>query len=115
MKEELSVEIRPENGIACFILKGYVNIETAEYLSDNIMLASAEIKSHKFIFDVTELEYVSSAGIRIFMELYDKNKLKGGKICFVNMKPEIRRVFELVGFMEYFTEEPSMADALKNI
>lgn len=113
MNEDLRINSRIEKGIACFTLNGFINIETSDYLEDMILQISADNNCIKYIFDATGLEYVSSAGIRVFMDLYDKNKVSGGKIMFVNMKPEIKRVFELVGFMKYFIEAGSVEEAMK--
>ncbi|MGA2141195.1 MAG: STAS domain-containing protein [Brevinematales bacterium] len=115
MQEELKMNGWQENGAACFSLVGYVNIETADSLLEYIRSRSADIKSSKFIFDVTGLEYVSSAGIKIFMDLYDKYKFSGGKMIFINMKPDVKRVFDLVGFMKYFIEASSFDEAMNNI
>ena len=49
------------------------------------------------------------------MDLYDKIEVDAGKICFVNLSPDIRRVFELMGFMKYFGEASNYEDALKYV
>jgi anti-anti-sigma regulatory factor len=49
------------------------------------------------------------------MDLYDKYKFSGGKMIFINMKPDVKRVFDLVGFMKYFIEASSFDEAMNNI
>ncbi len=112
MQEELKFIGKVENEVAFVILEGYINMDTSDDLVEQIGNMISKNNCKKFIFDVTKLEYVSSAGIGVFMDLYEKYTNKGGKICFINLKPEIRRVFELVGLMQYFGNSYSMEEAM---
>lgn len=52
--------------------------------------------------DCTNLEYVSSSGLRIFMELLQQTKTHGGQLKIVNVTDNVRRVFALTGFDKKF-------------
>lgn len=48
--------------------------------------------------DFSELEYISSAGMRTIL-LLNKNALaKGGKVTIVGMSEDIRQIFQMTGF-----------------
>jgi anti-sigma B factor antagonist len=114
MQEELKIVNKMINGVAYVILEGYINMETADDLIERVTEELLEKgKCTKFIFDMNKLEYVSSAGIGFFIDIYDKIEGASGKICFLHMKPSIKRVFELVGFMKYFGEAETFDDAVK--
>ena len=53
-------------------------------------------------FDLADLEYVSSAGLRVILMV--KNNMKGNFVL-KNVKPEIMEIFEITGFADILTIE----------
>ena len=62
------------------------------------------------IFDLKGLEYISSAGLRVLMKIYRKNK----KLRIVNASPAVYDIFDLTGFTDLMeirmSEEKSIAE-----
>lgn len=54
------------------------------------------------VLDCTELSYISSSGLRIFITLRKAAAAKGGKIIVRNITNEIRSVFMMTGFLNLF-------------
>lgn len=56
------------------------------------------------IFDLKDLNYVSSAGLRIFLKMqkYMKNK---GKMKLINVCSLVKEVFDFTGFSDILTIE----------
>jgi len=50
----------------------------------------------ELVFDLAELKFVSSAGLRIFSMVRKQLKERGGQVVFVNMQPQINEVFEII-------------------
>lgn len=50
--------------------------------------------------DIKELEYVSSAGLRVLLAATKKMKLKGGITTIYNANEDVMEVFEITGFNE---------------
>jgi len=48
------------------------------------------------IFDLAGLEFISSAGLRVFANSRKRLKERGGQAAFVNMRPQIQEVFEII-------------------
>ena len=48
------------------------------------------------VFDLAELKFISSAGLRIFGAARKTLKERGGQASFVNMQPQIQEVFEIL-------------------
>jgi anti-anti-sigma factor len=48
------------------------------------------------VFDLEDLRFVSSAGLRIFSSARKVAKTRGGKASFIKMQPQIREVFEIM-------------------
>lgn len=54
------------------------------------------------ILDCTDLAYISSSGLRIFITLRKAAAAKGGKVIVRNISNEIRSVFMMTGFLNLF-------------
>ncbi len=50
------------------------------------------------IINFSKLNYISSAGLGVFMSFIDEVRSKGGDIKFTNMPDKIFQVFDLLGF-----------------
>lgn len=48
--------------------------------------------------NMDELNYISSAGLRILKRLYMTMNKKGGKLELIKVKPMVMEVFEMTGF-----------------
>ena len=48
------------------------------------------------VFDLAQLKFISSAGLRVFSATRKKLKDRGGQASFVNMQPQIKEVFEIM-------------------
>ena len=52
--------------------------------------------------DCSELEYISSSGLRLFLTLRKEASAKGGKVIIENINDEIKKVFMMTGFFNLF-------------
>jgi anti-anti-sigma factor len=50
----------------------------------------------RLVFDLSKLEYLSSAGIRCFVRARKALEPGGGKVAIVNPQPAVRKVLEIV-------------------
>ena len=50
--------------------------------------------------NLTDLKYISSAGLRAVKNLYIKLRGKGGELFITNPAPFVLQVFEMTGFSE---------------
>jgi anti-sigma B factor antagonist len=48
------------------------------------------------IFDLAELKFISSAGLRVFSTTRKQLKDRGGQASFIHMQPQIQEVFEII-------------------
>ena len=54
------------------------------------------------VLDCTQLSYISSSGLRIFLTLRKAAAEKGGKVIVRNLSNEVRSVFMMTGFLNLF-------------
>lgn len=48
------------------------------------------------VFDLAQLKFISSAGLRVFSSTRKTLKERGGQTSFVNLQPQIQEVFEIM-------------------
>ncbi len=64
------------------------------------------------IFNFADMEYISSAGLRVLLLSARKMQSSGGKALFCGLAPHIMQVFEISGFSSILDIRESLADAL---
>lgn len=68
---------------------------------------------YKIICDMSRLEYISSAGIGVFVSSLQIARKNNGDVILSSMLPDIFQVFEILGFSKIFTIKNSMDEAKK--
>jgi anti-sigma B factor antagonist len=48
------------------------------------------------VFDLAQLKFISSAGLRVFSSTRKTLKERGGQASFIHMQPQIQEVFEIM-------------------
>lgn len=75
-------------------------VQTSEEVKPLLEAANKEI-----ILDCTELEYISSSGLRIFLSIRKEAAAHGSKVIVRNINADIRQVFMMTGFVSLFVIE----------
>jgi len=68
-----------------------------------------------FIIDLSELDYISSAGLRSMLVTAKKLKAKDGQILLAALKDTVKEVFEISGFSSIIPIYESVETALAQI
>ena len=58
--------------------------------------------ANTLILDCSEMTYISSSGLRIFLTLRKAAAAEGGKVVIEGLSSEIRQVFMMTGFLQLF-------------
>ena len=61
-----------------------------------------EADNKEIILDCTELEYISSSGLRIFLSIRKEAAARGSKVIVRNISADIHQVFVMTGFISLF-------------
>lgn len=70
-------------------------------------------KVRGIVFDLSEMEYISSAGLRCFMLAAKQAKAHGGKILVAAMQPVVAEIFEISRFTMILDAFPTVRAALE--
>ena len=76
---------------------GRVDTITSPELEAAVVLDGIE----ELVFDLAQVDYISSAGLRVLLSSQKKMAVKLMKI--VNAKPAVKEVFDITGFSDIFT------------
>ena len=76
---------------------GRVDTITSPELEAAIVLDGVE----ELVFDLAQVDYISSAGLRVLLSAQKKMATKSMKIA--NAKPAVKEVFDITGFSDIFT------------
>jgi len=95
--EEDAAEITAGEGTVVFPIEGFIDAGAAPELEERV---DAVLKDADFlVLDLSNLDYISSAGLRVILKAQKTMSAKGGmKVIHVN--DNIMEVFEAVGFDE---------------
>ena len=66
----------------------------------------------RLVLDLSGLEYISSAGLRVLMLAAKQSKAQGGTLLLTGLQPLVREIFEISRFTMVFDITPSLRDAL---
>lgn len=66
------------------------------------MSALNDCEGHDIVLDCSELEYISSSGLRIFLNVLKNAKGKGSTVYVRGIRDDIFSVFEMTGFNSLF-------------
>ncbi|WP_461210164.1 STAS domain-containing protein [Desulfocurvus sp. DL9XJH121] len=67
----------------------------------------------RFVIDVGDLEYITSAGLRSILAVAKKIKAEQGTICFCNLDGMVKEVFEMSFFTQMFPIHETLEQALQ--
>jgi len=110
------VKIRFEaHGAATFVIpEGRLDFGAATGFQAQLeqVLAGTPTAPAAVIIDCTGLEYVSSAGLRVFLLAARSSQRAGLRFAVCSLQPAVREVFELSGFSRVIAVHTDRAAAL---
>ena len=97
----MTVNIIPDNQDIRVCLIGEMDstatTEQAGELNEVVKMADKVLE-----IDCSELEYISSAGLRFFMQLKRESEAKGGSIKIMHLNEDVADIFRMSGFQNIF-------------
>ena len=68
-------------------------------------VSDAADRTSSLVLDLGNLEYVSSAGLRVFLTLQKKVKQRGDTVIIKNVNEEVMDIFSVTGFVKLLNIE----------
>lgn len=105
MSKELSIEtihkIHDGKTVPVLCLAGSLDAHTVTKLEEAIVGRITE-GQYLLVFDLSRLEYVSSAGMGLLIGFVDELRHKEGDMIITHVHPNVWKVFQILGFDKLF-------------
>ena len=108
----MTIAIEPTDKAHIIALEGQVNSSNAATVETEV-LAVVNQGAKNVLLNMTELSYISSAGLRVVLVLAKRLKQGGGKLVIYGMQPHVREVFDISGFLAILNVAGTRAEALE--
>lgn len=107
----MEIRDKKEGDVVVLEPVGRIDTNTSGEFEDKIVEVLDNGES-KFVVDLKEIDYVSSAGLRVFLMAVKKLKSMGGSFVLCSMSDHIKEVFDISGFTPIFTITPDQASGV---
>jgi anti-anti-sigma factor len=114
MELTTTVTVDEVKSVARVALVGALNTDTAPDFEQRLLTVLQD--GHELtVLDMKELDYISSAGLRVIFKAAKQAKAAGQRVAAANRKPHIDKVFEILKAlpdMTVFANEAELDDYL---
>ena len=110
----MKVRLETPGSSAVVIVEGRLDFGSAEGFQKQLELVLAGVGTvpRAVIIDCAGLEYVSSAGLRVFLVAAKAAQRAGIAFSLCTLRPTVREVLDLSGFVRLVATYPDRATAL---
>lgn len=98
---QMETTIIQQDGNMVAILKGRLDTPAAQE-TEKALSPLNDVEGKDVVFDCTDLHYISSAGLRIFLGILKNVKNKGRHVYIKGINDEVRTIFTITGFINIF-------------
>jgi anti-sigma B factor antagonist len=109
----MKLETTEDAGVLIVRLEGSLDGKTAPEAREQLQLFLAA--NSKLILDLSKVDYLSSAGLRLLLVLYRELAARRGKLVLLGVSEEIRTVMSHTGFLSFFTLAESAVEAKRAV
>lgn len=107
----MNITERLENDVTVFIVDGRIDSVGAVDL-DLALQEAITAERYKLILDLGDVRYINSSGLRTLADILTQAQSNKGDLKLVNLNPKVKRVFEIIGFDNFFAIYPTLEEAL---
>jgi len=109
----IEINLTTEKGVNIVTISGDIDAKTASLITEKVS-PLAEPAS-KIIMDMTNVLYMSSAGLRMLLSLYRQTTAKEGTLILVGLSEDLQDTMSVTGFLDFFTVKSTLSEGLTAI
>ncbi|WP_309401027.1 STAS domain-containing protein [Cerasicoccus maritimus] len=110
----MEINQEKQDSINIVSLKGRLDAGTSGQLEETLN-ALVEASGQKVLVDCRELDYISSAGLRVLLAAAKQFKKLNGSIALSTLNPNVKQVFEISGFTSIFPIYGTREEAVEGL
>lgn len=108
----MEVTAKQQDGITILALQGRLDATTANEFEQQL-LARIQQGQTRLVLDFEQLDYISSAGLRVLLKAVKELKHCDGRLFLCAVKDYVREVFDLSGFVSFLPIHGSLEESLR--
>lgn len=97
----MQININTQGNETVAALRGRLDTPAAQELAEQFDILAGKAGG-TVVLDCSQLEYISSSGLRLFLTLRKAAATKGGKVIVRGINSDVRSVFMITGFLNLF-------------
>ena len=82
---------------------------------ERVVAEQLEAGMQRLVFDLSALDYISSAGLRVVLLAGKKLRASKGKLVLVGLSDMVREVFDMSGFLTLFAVTNTLDEGLAKV
>ncbi|MCC9620341.1 STAS domain-containing protein [Thalassospira sp. MA62] len=106
----MAVEVKADGPVQTILMIGRLDSSSAAEAEATVK-AVIEQGADRLLIDMSALDYISSAGLRVVLVAAKNMQKTGGSMAVCGMSPSVREVFEMTGFLKILKVYDREADA----
>jgi anti-anti-sigma factor len=110
----MEIDHKVENGIINIAINGRLDAATSP-VADESIKKIMEVDENRLLFDFSNLEYLSSGGLRVILGAAKEIRRREGKVVLAALKPYVYEIFEVSGFTAMIPVKDSVEEGLKEL
>jgi anti-anti-sigma factor len=110
----MEINTKEESGIVQIEIIGRLDAASASE-ADETVAAILKEGASKLLFNLGQLDYLSSAGLRVLLAAAKKIRLIEGKVVLCSLTEYVKEIFEVSGFESLIPITDSVETGLKEL
>ena len=98
MAIELQINKEKAGEMLTVRLNGDLNVKTSPHLEEELTKSLVDVK--ELILDFAGVEYISSAGLRVLLNMEKTMRRQNGQMKLRNVNPAVKEIIRLAGFLQ---------------
>ena len=93
----MEITQKEENGIVSIAINGRLDADSSPE-AEKVVKEALEGQTTRLLFNLSALEYLSSAGLRVLLSAAKEIRRREGKIVLCSLNEFVKEIFEVSGF-----------------
>ena len=110
----MEIQHKIENEVLIIKIDGRLDAATSPSADETIKKAM-EKDSNRLLFDLSDLEYLSSGGLRVILSAAKEIRRRNGKVALCCLNPYVDEIFEVSGFKSMIPIKDTIEAGLKDL
>jgi anti-anti-sigma factor len=103
-----------KDGIICFQIEGRLDAETASQAETQVKQVLQQ-GCQRLLFDLSKMDYISSAGLRVILMAVKELRNKKGKVVLCSLTPYVKEIFDVSNFSSIIPITDSVESGLQQM